>query len=166
MSKNYKIQHHILAIGTLAVICYASVYLIHLVSGSLADWFIRNEMVGWTMYEGYADILFFTFLIASSIYTYYKPVKRILPTAILLYGVYAVLYVITGVYENYLRFYVYTDINGKYSLEALAKSINNHLYDLFCPGFYTFLVHHFCQFVTILWIIFIVTKFKNKKLWQ
>lgn len=159
---------NIFRLGLVLLFCVSFFYLINLITYPTANYFIRKEMVNWTMYEGFAENTFYIYIIVIAIYTFYKPYKQILFTAIMAFGIYILLSIFIYTYEDYMRFYVETDVNGKYSFDHFFKSVKNHFSYIFTSDVCTFLVTKLWQLLNIWLVIFINSKpdflkIKNEK---
>src|SRR5690554_3882509 len=147
-------------LGLIAVFCIALFCLTNLVTYPIVNYFIKNEMVGWTMYEGFAGNIFYIYVIVIAVYTLYKPSKHILLTTIVAFVIYTLLVAFIFVYEEYNRFYVETNINGRYSFQLFTKSVKDHFSYIFSSDIWSFFVIQFWQLVNILLVIATISKFK------
>lgn len=134
------------------IFCYLSLLLLESIARPVANWFIQKQWVNWTMFEGYSNTSFCVFLFSIAIYYLFYPKPTVFLRALFLFLIFLFLSVIINSYNEYIRFYVRTDMNGKYSFEIAISNLKNQFLDLFVPRPLTFLAQQFLNILLVLYI--------------
>lgn len=165
MLKN-KILIHLIKIVLAVSIAIGFCLLINLFASFIANNFlIKKNWVGWSLYEGFADIFFVGFTCLLSLYVLNSKNKKMTFGQIVYFSVsFLIIDIILDLYEHYQRFYGSTTINGTYSFEIFKHEFLDRVNVLHFSKqtFLTFMVHDFCCLLAIAIILVVSAALKNK----
>lgn len=161
----HKIIIQIFKIIVAITITYCVCWLISTLSQYITyNYLMKKYLRTWSIYEGFADNLFFYFSVIISFYVLnLKNRKNTFILIVYFFVLYLAIDFGLDLYENYQSYLRYPIINGPYSYE-IFKTQFSYRFDIFHSKYHflTFLVHDFCRLLTIAVIAIFSKWIKNR----